>query len=89
VWRCAQSPHTIFRRALERGNLPAAEAATRELPRVSLADALDLTLLIARREPHRHPLVAARWLRRYLEEQERDDRRGRDSRGLPCRSHWR
>jgi hypothetical protein len=35
---------------------------------VSLVDALELTLLIARREPRRHPRVAARWLRRYLEE---------------------
>jgi hypothetical protein len=53
---------------LERGNLPAAEAAAKELPRVSLVDALELTILIARKEPRRHPRVAARWLRRYLEE---------------------
>jgi hypothetical protein len=26
-----------------------------------------VTLLIAQKEPHRHPRVAARWLRRYLE----------------------
>ena len=50
------------------GNLPAAEAAAKELPRVSLADALELTLLIARKEPRRHPRVAARWLLRYLED---------------------
>ena len=48
-------PRTIFRRALERGNLLVAEA-------------LELTLLIAQKEPHRHPRVAARWLLRYLEE---------------------
>jgi hypothetical protein len=43
---------------------------TRELPRLGLADALELTLLIARKEPRRHPRVAARWLLRYLEEDE-------------------
>jgi hypothetical protein len=45
-----------------------AEATARELPRLGLADALELTLLIARKEPRRHPRVAARWLMRYLEE---------------------
>jgi hypothetical protein len=45
-----------------------AEATAKELPRLGLADALELTLLIARKEPRRHPRVAARWLRRYLEE---------------------
>jgi hypothetical protein len=61
-------PYTIFRRALERGNLMGAEATAKELPRLGLADALELTLLIARKEPRRHPRVAARWLLRYLEE---------------------
>ena len=36
--------------------------------RLGLADALELTLLIARKDPRRHPRVAARWLLRYLEE---------------------
>ena len=45
-----------------------AEATAKELPRLELADALALTLLIARKEPRRHPRVAARWLLRYLEE---------------------
>ena len=45
-----------------------AEAAARELPQISLADALELTILIARKEPRRHPRVAARWLLRYLED---------------------
>jgi hypothetical protein len=60
--------YTIFRRALERGNLMGAEATAKELPQLGLADALELTLLIARKEPRRHPRVAARWLLRYLEE---------------------
>jgi hypothetical protein len=40
----------------------------REIGHVSLVEALDLTALIARKAPRRHPRVAARWLLRYLEE---------------------
>ena len=40
----------------------------RELGRISLAEALELTILIARKEPERLPRVAVRWLERYLEE---------------------
>ena len=47
----------------------AAVAAARELPQLSLLDALELTMLIARKDPRRYPRVAARWLQRYLEEQ--------------------
>jgi len=46
----------------------AALAAARELPQLSLEDALELTLLVARKDPRRHPRVAARWLQRYLKE---------------------
>ena len=46
----------------------AALAAARELPQLSLEDALELTLLVARKDPRRHPRVAVRWLRRYSEE---------------------
>ena len=46
----------------------AAVAAARELPQLSLADALELAFLIARKDPRRHPRAAARWLQRYLEE---------------------
>jgi hypothetical protein len=46
----------------------AAVAAARELPRLSLLDALELTLLIARKDPRRHQRVAARWLLRFLAE---------------------
>ena len=59
---------TVFRRALERGNLLVATA--KEIGRVSLAGALELTVLIAGEDPRRHPRVAAKWLRRYLEEQD-------------------
>jgi hypothetical protein len=50
---------TVFRRALERGNLLVAEATAKEIGRISLAEALELTLLIARKDPRRHPRVAA------------------------------
>jgi hypothetical protein len=42
-------------------------AAARDLPQLSLVDALELTVLVA--DPRRHPRVAARWLLRLLEEQ--------------------
>jgi hypothetical protein len=47
-----------------------AEATAKEIPRLGLADALELTLLIARKDPRRNPRVAARWLLRYLEEED-------------------
>lgn len=35
---------------------------------LSLDDALEVTLLVARKDPRRHPRIAARWLLRFLEE---------------------
>jgi hypothetical protein len=61
-------PYSIFCRALEHGNLLVAEATAKELPPLNLTDALELTMLIARKDPRRHPRVAARWLLRYLED---------------------
>jgi hypothetical protein len=43
-------------------------AAAKDLPRLNVTDALELTILVARKEPRRHPRVAARWLLRFLEE---------------------
>ena len=43
-------------------------AAARDLPQLTLVDALELTILVARKDPRRHPRTAARWLLRYLEE---------------------
>jgi hypothetical protein len=43
-------------------------AAAKDLPQLGLVDALELTILVARKEPRRHPRVASRWLLRYLEE---------------------
>jgi hypothetical protein len=43
-------------------------AAAKDLPQLTIADALELTVLVARKDPHRHQRVASRWLLRYLEE---------------------
>ena len=43
-------------------------AAAKDLPQLNLVDALELTVLVARKDPGRHPRVASRWLLRYLEE---------------------
>jgi hypothetical protein len=38
------------------------------VPQVARGESRELTLLIAREDPRRHPRVAARWLRRFLDE---------------------
>jgi hypothetical protein len=43
-------------------------AAAKDLPQLSLVDSLDLTVLVARKDPRRHQRVASRWLLRLLEE---------------------
>jgi hypothetical protein len=64
----AGHPRAIFRRAIDRRNLLVAEMTARELGRVSLAEALELTALIALKDPRRHGRAGARWIRRYLDE---------------------
>jgi hypothetical protein len=59
------SPHGRFRRAIDHGNLLSAEASARELGQLSLADALDLLLLIAAKEPARFQRAAVRWHGRF------------------------
>jgi hypothetical protein len=54
-----------FRRALDRGNVTEALSAASELQFVSLAEALELTLLLADREPEK---AAARWHLRFAQE---------------------
>jgi hypothetical protein len=53
---------------LEHGNLLLAEATAREVGRVDLREALELTALIAKHDRPRSRRVAARWLQRWLEE---------------------
>ena len=44
---------------------------TREIGRVTIAEALELTALVARKQPRRYGRFAARWLCLYLEENEK------------------
>jgi hypothetical protein len=62
------SPRTIFRRAIEHGNVMIAEATAREIGNITLAEALQLVALIAQKDSPRHSRYAVRWLRRLLEE---------------------
>jgi hypothetical protein len=47
-----------------------AEVTAREIGRVTVAEALELTALVARKQPDRYGRFAARWLCLYLEEHE-------------------
>ncbi len=60
-------PRAIYQRAIEHGNLLVAETTLRELGRPTLVELLELTALIAQKDPRRHGRVATRWLQRYLE----------------------
>jgi hypothetical protein len=61
-------PTVVFQRAIERGNVVAAELAARQLGGLSLVDALELTALIALRDRGRAGRAGARWLQRWLDE---------------------
>jgi DNA-directed RNA polymerase specialized sigma54-like protein len=61
-------PYAEFKRALDRGNLWIAEAVAREMPQVSLEDALKLVHLYAEKESPKYEAAAMKWLRRYLDE---------------------
>ena len=60
--------HVRFRRAIERSALWMAEDAARELPYLSLEDALQLVHLYAERGSPKFEPAARRWLVRYLSE---------------------
>jgi hypothetical protein len=62
------NPRTVFRRAIERDNLVAAELNARIMGNLTLVAALELTALIALRDPSRRSRYAARWLTRWLAE---------------------
>lgn len=61
-------PYARFRRAIERRALWMAEDAARELPNLSLEDALQLVHLYAECGSPKYEKAAMRWLERYLTE---------------------
>jgi hypothetical protein len=63
------SPRSIFKRAVERGNVLIAETTAREFA-LTLEEALQLVLLYAAYEPAKFERAAFRWFNRYLTEAE-------------------
>jgi hypothetical protein len=61
-------PRAIFTRAIEHGNLVAAEASAREVGNLTLEEALRLLFLYAEKDPVRYERAALRWLVRYMTE---------------------
>jgi hypothetical protein len=59
------SPYSRFRRALATGNETLVIAAARELPRISLDDALRVCLVLRDGDPERFERAAVRWLGRF------------------------
>ena len=59
------NPYARFRRALETGNETLVVAAARELPQVSLDDALRICLVLRGSDPGRYERAAVRWLGRF------------------------
>jgi uncharacterized protein with PIN domain len=69
----AGAAYAAFRRALDRRHLAQALSAAHDLPVISLADALELVLLAADRDPPTYDRAAARWLARYTLDQRNVD----------------
>jgi len=59
--------YTWFRSALERGDLPGVRSAAAELPRINLADALGIVLLMAD-DDDAYERAATRWVARLASE---------------------
>lgn len=59
------SSYTRFKRALATGNLDLIRAAAAELPRVGLADALEVCLLMRDQDGGHFERAAVRWLGRF------------------------
>lgn len=62
------NPRTVFRRAIATENVVAAELNARMMGNVTLVEALELTALVALKDPKRRSRYAARWLGRWLAE---------------------
>jgi hypothetical protein len=67
------SPYARFQRALATGNLAIVRAAAAELPRIGVAEAAAILLVILRSEPSQYERAAVRWLGRLCLERTRVD----------------
>jgi HEAT repeat protein len=65
------SPYARFQRALATGNLNVIRAAAAELPRIGIAEAAAILLVILRNEPEQYERAAVRWLGRLALERQR------------------
>jgi hypothetical protein len=65
------SPYARFQRALATGNLDVVRAAAAELPRIGVAEAAAMLLVILRSEPDQYERAAVRWLGRLCLERKR------------------
>jgi hypothetical protein len=63
------SAYHRFRRALDRGNVAEALSTATEIQVVGLVEALELTLLLADREPLKYERAALRWHVRFVREE--------------------
>jgi hypothetical protein len=62
------APYALFQRALKQGHVVHAELAARELPTLTLEDALRLVALYAETGSPKAERAALRWLSRLLDE---------------------
>src|SRR5215208_4558910 len=63
-------PWSRFQRALTTGNLTLVRAAAAELPRIGVAEAAAMLLVIERADPETYPRAALRWLAMLCEERQ-------------------
>ena len=70
MWGNAGSIGGEFRTAIRTKSFRVAMDLARSMPRLSLSDALALTVLGAAQEPERFPALARRFLVRFIEEAE-------------------
>jgi hypothetical protein len=62
------SAYHRFRRALDRRNVTEALSAASEIQVIGLVEALELTLLLADRDPAKYERAALRWHARFMRE---------------------
>ena len=62
------SAYHRFRRALDRRNVSEALSAATEIQVIGLVEALELTLLLADRDPAKYERAALRWHARFMRE---------------------